>query len=100
MEEKTKECNTCHVVKPLSEYHLNSKAKDGHQNTCKECACKRTRSWNALKSIVRGIPSDNTPSDGNPLAQYEAKDLISELRRRGYYGNLKYEQRKIWEIKV
>lgn len=32
-----KECGTCKKVKPASEYHVKSAAKDGLQTNCKEC---------------------------------------------------------------
>ncbi len=32
-----KECNKCSELKPLTEFHKDSKAKDGHNNTCKLC---------------------------------------------------------------
>ena len=33
-----KECNTCHNVKPISEFHKDKKAKDGHKGRCKTCS--------------------------------------------------------------
>lgn len=32
-----KNCIKCGVEKPLSEYYIGKKMKDGHLNTCKEC---------------------------------------------------------------
>lgn len=46
---KTKTCNTCGVEKPLTEFHKNGRAKDGHLGTCKQCVSKYQRERYAAK---------------------------------------------------
>ena len=42
-----KACTRCHVVKPLSEYHTDKRAKDGRTPHCKGCHKIRTDAWKA-----------------------------------------------------
>lgn len=41
----TKRCTKCKQIKPLSEFHKNCRAKDGHQVGCKVCNCKQMREY-------------------------------------------------------
>lgn len=45
--EAVKECRKCRELKTLDSFHVLSKARDGRQYVCKDCACARTRQWNA-----------------------------------------------------
>lgn len=72
----TKVCTGCGRELPLSAFNLNNHSKDGHMGICKEC---RRRHKNA--------PTD---SKGNPLAQFTARELMRELKARGYEGILEY----------
>jgi len=42
-----KSCRICGEAKPLTEYHKQSSARDGHQSRCKECAKALARRWYA-----------------------------------------------------
>jgi hypothetical protein len=42
-----KVCTQCGEEKPLSEYHRNRSARDGHRTECKACMCSRTRRYYA-----------------------------------------------------
>lgn len=42
-----KVCKLCGEEKPLAEFHMRAKAKDGRQSVCKTCACARAREWGA-----------------------------------------------------
>lgn len=44
----TKTCNKCLIKKSISEYHQNSKSKDGYLNQCKDC---RRLLQKALKTV-------------------------------------------------
>lgn len=86
MEEKKKVCRVCGKEKPLSEFHANSKAKDGHLNRCKACCSEYWKKYSASKNLG-GVIDEN-----NPLSAYQPRELIAELRRRGYVGELKFTQ--------
>ena len=35
---ETKECKTCHAIKPINEFHKHPQYADGYDSTCGECA--------------------------------------------------------------
>ena len=78
---KTKKCSKCGRVLPLSEFYLNRLAADGLQSQCKECQKKRVRNHYINKNC-------------NPdLAQFTPRQLIEELRARGYSSEIQYVQK-------
>lgn len=40
-----KKCTKCKVDKPLIDFHIHKKTKDGRYNTCKSCHLERTNAW-------------------------------------------------------
>ena len=40
-----KKCNKCGIVKPLTEFHKRTSAKDNHRGTCKECLKEPNREY-------------------------------------------------------
>ena len=42
-----KRCSGCHGLKPLSEFHKDKAAKDGHRSCCKKCHCMRAAKYHA-----------------------------------------------------
>lgn len=78
---KTKKCSKCGRELPLSEFYLNRATFDGLQTWCKECQKKRDRRKRTNKNC-------------NPdLAQFTPRQLIEELRLRGYTGEIQYVQK-------
>ncbi len=88
MEAETKKCKVCGGVLPVSEFGKHWRSKDGYRNICRSCdgvhekslACAATETV-VKRSIEGGISS---------LKGINAKDLIEELRYRGYKGKLVY----------
>ena len=81
-----KECKRCHRLLPESEFYKNIKAKDGLQSWCKSCV-------NDYDKNVRPFKEKTKMGGGNPaLAEFTPRQLIDELRKRGYTGELKYVQ--------
>lgn len=74
-EEKKKVCKECGRELPLSEFARHDKSKDGHMSVCKEC---RRRKHSKTDSAV------------NPLEKFTARQLMHELKRRGYDGEISY----------
>lgn len=72
--EPMKVCKGCGRNLPLSAFALHDKSKDGHMSECKEC--RRRKSSKASK--------------GNPLEKFTARELMHELNRRGYDGEISY----------
>ena len=81
-----KECSRCHRVLPESEFYKNISSKDGLQFWCKSCS-------NDYDKNVRHLKNKGKMGDENPaLAEFTPRQLIDELRKRGYTGELKYTQ--------
>ncbi len=40
-----KECKKCKEVKPLTDFHIHKKTKDGRHGVCKSCHLARTNAW-------------------------------------------------------
>lgn len=74
----TKLCATCGRELPLESYKQHAKSPDGYAHNCRECLSQRRT-------------TKNTEGGGNPLlAQFKPRELIEELRYRGYKGTLEY----------
>lgn len=48
-----KRCGECGEVKPLAEFHLNSRSRDGRQWRCKTCNIRINREWYANHPEVK-----------------------------------------------
>ena len=85
MEKKT--CKVCGRELPISEFQRNHLSRDGYTDTCKRCRIakyKETRSKD--KDDCLTPPHKN---GGNPdLAPFTPRELIEELKARGYTGKL------------
>lgn len=78
---KTKRCPKCGRELPLSEFYLKRTAPDSLQTWCKECQKERVR-------------TNYTNNYCNPdLAKFTPRQLIEELKNRGYRGKLQYVQK-------
>ena len=44
----SKRCTACKTMKPLSEYHRDGKASDGHVQRCKICTLQRVAIWRSI----------------------------------------------------
>lgn len=79
---ETKKCTICGSVLPASEFAYHPKAADGLCNACNNCRSKKTRK-----------PRKSIQVCGNPaLSNFKPRDLIEELRVRGYRGKLTFTQ--------
>ena len=76
----TKLCIACGKELPIDAFMNNYKSPDGHQHICRDC--KRER---------KATKKTNMGGGGNPkLADFKPRELIEELRYRGYTGTLEY----------
>lgn len=70
----TKVCACCGNELPITAFNKHGCSKDGYKTICRACKAKT--------------------GNGNPeLAKFSPRELIEELRCRGYHGKLKYVQR-------
>ena len=49
MQPKSKTCNTCHIEKPLIDFHTNKGMRGNRQPYCKKCGPKILRAWRLEK---------------------------------------------------
>lgn len=82
---KTKKCLKCGRELPLSEFYVKKGAADGLQAWCKECQKIASHNRFASKAHCKGSNPD--------LAQFTPRQLIEELKNRGYTGELQYVQK-------
>lgn len=78
---KTKKCTRCGRELPVTEFHKKNNALDGLQSWCKECQREALRQKNKRES--GGACSEE-------LKMYTARQLMEELAKRGYRGELEY----------
>lgn len=79
---ETKICKVCGVELPISEFRKTPMAPNG-VNTCTKCSERKRLESRERKS------RENASGGGNgELARFTARELIDELRSRGYKGKL------------
>lgn len=82
MENQSKTCKECGRLLTLDHFRLTPLSADGHANICKDCAKQKRQQ---KKDEFALMPSGG----GNPeLAKFTPRELIEELRSRGYSGKL------------
>jgi hypothetical protein len=80
-------CVKCEQELPIASFYTNMSAL-GHEKTCKQCR-KAAMRHNYMKKY--GIMPDNVDLN-SPVSKFSSRELIAELRRRGYEGKLYYRQ--------
>jgi len=84
---ETKKCNKCGRELPLSEFHRKAASPDGYQEACKECKITY-----AKERYSTGGGKMNKVYSNPELSKFTPRELIQELKSRGYSGELKYVQ--------
>lgn len=85
---ETKICRICGKEHPIEEFGLNNQYKDGRDTRCKKCRnAYMEQRYHAKKSMGGGnfniVGSCNEQKD-NPLAQFTPRQLMKELKNRGF----------------
>ena len=91
-----KECKTCHAIKPINEFHKHPQYADGHDSTCRACRGEqrkqRIQNQKNEQSVNRHLKIH--PVYSNPeLAKFTPRQLMDELKARGYSGELHITQK-------
>jgi hypothetical protein len=81
-----KKCKKCGEYLPLSEFPANKNASDGHSHLCKRCLTENKRLPYLRKKGQMANPD-------RPLAKYTPRQLMEELKLRGYDGEITYVQK-------
>lgn len=83
---ETKKCPRCGKELPIENFYI---MKDGRVYAyCKQCSCELKKKYQTEKKERRQREIAN-----NDLKNITSRELILELRRRGYRGELIYEQK-------
>lgn len=95
-----KTCTKCGMVKPVDEFHRKLSSPDGRQPWCKKCQLDASRTNRTNKNqcprvtvkpgALAGLNKRGSTDANNPLAEYTPRELMLELKRRGYEGDLTY----------
>ena len=80
---ETKQCPKCGRELPASEFNKCKSNPDGLQSYCRECQHESQRKAYKKYSAVR---------QDNPLSAYTPRELMLELKKRGYKGKLHFVQ--------
>lgn len=84
-----KECTKCHRLLDEKEFYVKRSTTDGLQSWCKDCVKARGRLRNGTTGEYRTLDKVYT----NPnLAVFTPRQLIDELKARGYTGELRFVQ--------
>lgn len=94
---ETKICVCCGKVLPISSFGKNRRSSDGLMVECKECTNKKVRASRERRKSA-GVRMVKTNEDGrNPeLAKFHPRELIAELKARGYSGEIYYTQKTVF----
>ena len=98
-----KRCHCCGKYKPLSDFWRNRSCKDGLQSSCKECLNKRRKELNEKRN-PKGDKSISEKKHSKQifgkefrrnedLERFTDKQLLYEIRNRGYHGVLEYSEK-------
>jgi len=93
----TKRCRRCGETKPANEFAKSTNSKDGLQSYCKKCSREAAAARHKAKRACVEVKQPKLPTlmTGGILAEFQPRELINELRRRGYRGTLTYESKII-----
>lgn len=107
---ETKVCKKCGRELPISDFYTNSKAKDGLSTYCKECSNvlsveyarkRRARKKEEAKENERiEFESKYKIYTCKELAPFTPRELMLELKARGYTGDLIFQEIKVTEHRI
>jgi len=80
---KTRRCAKCGVEKPLTEYRVCAKSRDGHRKVCKECQKIQKRNWYRRKA-ARGDLYEPKTDGTKQCSQCRTVKPITEFHVNSY----------------
>lgn len=94
--ELKKTCSKCGKELPISQFARNAKSADGHLGICKDCHAETIRQGHANKKEQLSLPIKGVEGGNPELAKFTPRQLMDELRSRGFEGTLTY----VYHIKI
>lgn len=85
---ETKKCSKCGRELPTIEFWKNATKDDGLQDYCKDCG----KDYSKNKKTVPGKNLKKVYSNSD-LAKFTPRQLMDELKARGYTGELQFTQK-------
>lgn len=85
--EEMNTCKCCGTQKPLSEFNKNAW---GYKNVCRECENKHRDENRKERKRLREQALDAMNARTLKLNDFSPRELMAELKRRGYDGELTY----------
>lgn len=95
---ETKVCRKCGKELPTSEFFTSKKAKDGLHSYCKSCCMEAAREsqWRRREKKKKEEMAEFEKKckiyTNRELAKFTPRELMLELKARGYVGTLLYEE--------
>lgn len=97
---ETKVCRKCGRELPVDSFYPNKSLKGGYDNSCKECKNEYAKEWakkNREKKKAQKIENERVEFEkkykiytNKELAKFTPRELMLELKARGYVGELPY----------
>lgn len=107
---ETKVCSKCGRELPIENFYTNKSLKGGHDNCCKECKNAYSREWarrRAEKKRTEKIENERIEFEkkykiytNKDLAKFTPRELMLELKARGYEGELLFREVKVTEHRI
>lgn len=111
---ETKVCSKCGRELPRSEFYRNANTKDGLQSCCKDCSNKMATESHRRKTAkvkaqleklekleAKPVEQPKHKVYTNPvLAPITPREMMLELKARGYEGELVFKEIKITEHRI
>ena len=85
--EGTKVCSCCNTKKTLSEFNKNG---FGYKSVCRECENKHRAEKREERNRIKQQAVDALNAHNMRLSDFTPRELMEELKRRGYEGKLRY----------
>lgn len=80
-------CKCCGIQKPIEEFTMT---RGNYNHVCKECANKKKRETWDKKKVNRNLEEELANARKLRLADFTPRELMQELKRKGYEGKLTY----------
>lgn len=105
---ETKVCTKCGKELPIENFYINKSLKGGHDNCCKECKNAYAKEWARKRTAkLKKIEDDRVEFEKKykiytckELAPFTPRDLMLELKARGYEGELLYVEHIVKEHRI
>lgn len=82
-----KECKTCHLVKPLTDFSLRADNADGHHSMCRQCRAAQAAAYSLAKKNGEPVRTMEREPTGWPVpAPADLSVQLLGLHAKRAYG--------------